>query len=341
MLIQTGLVSALIFLEIHYGFLVILFYVLSVEAIMLFKFQRGIWWLGIFATITVIALMMDNPTNGLVSSPIYLGGYFFFASFAHATAQAEDARKESQKLLEELQQAHLQLQEYSAQAEQLAVAQERNRMAREMHDTVGHRLTVASVQLEGARRLLNTNPEKAEAMVATVQEQVRGALNELRQTVATLREPLEADIPLELSLNRLVENFENATGLPVHLLLPDAFPPLSGAHRLAMYRTVQESLTNIHRHARASQAWVQIECQAGQITLRISDDGEGLTQARSEGFGLRGLQERASHLSGQFTVSPRKGGGTQVILQLPLPQCENNQKPKEVHHDPTDPPVDR
>ena len=87
-----------------------------------------------------------------------------------------------------------------------------------------------------------------------VRDQVREALSELRNTVATLREPLEADIPLHASIKRLATLFEEATGIDVHLLMPDKLPPLSNSHRLALFRTAQEALTNVQRHAQANQA---------------------------------------------------------------------------------------
>ena len=135
------------------------------------------------------------------------------------------ARRESQALLADLQEAHSQLQEYALRAEEMAVVEERNRLAREMHDTLGHRLTVASVQLEGAQRLCDQDQERAAGMVGTVREQVREALGELRSTVATLRTPVEADLHLRSALRRLAAHFEEATGLAIHQVLPDEMPP--------------------------------------------------------------------------------------------------------------------
>lgn len=324
--IGTLLIVGLLWLNPNLNFYVILFYVLGTEALMSLERREGYLWLGLFTLLTIGVLFTAlDLLEASITVPIYLGGYFFFVVFANATQQAYQARAESQRLLEELQTTHSKLQEYAIQAEQLAVAEERNRLSREMHDTIGHRLTVASVQLEGVQKLIAKDPARAEKMAETVREQVREALRELRQTVATLREPLEADLPLEVSLKKLTRGFEEATGMTVHLMLPDAFPEMSAAHRLAIYRTAQEALTNAQKHAEAGQIWLQVSRQEDILTLRVSDNGKGLqAQGESSGFGLRGIQERAAQLGGELRLEERKGGGTQVCLSLPIADRETS-----------------
>ncbi len=320
LLVQTAITVTLFLWHPSLTFYIIWFYVLSIEATMVLPRRAANAWIAAFIIAMIVILLAGtNLATALITMPIYLAGFFFFITFANATRQANQARQESQRLLEELQTAHRKLQEYAAQAETLAVAEERNRLAREMHDTIGHRLTVAAVQLEGVQRLIRHDPDKAEHMAATVREQVRAALQELRQTVATLREPLEADLPLGVSLQRLAAEFERATGIAVHLLLPGDLPGLSAAHRLALYRTAQESLTNVQKHARADQVWMQVSQQDGVITLRVSDNGVGLSERETEsGFGLRGIRERAAQLGGDLKLETRPGGGAQLLLCLPL-----------------------
>ena len=319
LLIEMLLTVVLVLINPEMTFYVIWFYVLTIEAIMGFSRRTGTFWLAGFVVLTVVMLVLVAPLiEALISIPIYLGGFFFFATFANATFQANEARKESQRLLEELREAHEQLHEYAVKAEQLAVSEERNRLSREMHDTIGHRLTVASVQLEGVERLIAHEPDRAAAMTGVVREQVREALGELRRTVATLREPLEADLPLAASIRNLAEAFEAATDLRVHLMIPDSLPELSAAHRMVFYRTAQEALTNVQKHARAGQVWLQLVRAGDLITLRVSDDGIGPAEVLEEsGFGLRGMQERAGQFGGTLRIEPRRGGGTELALTLP------------------------
>jgi signal transduction histidine kinase len=277
-------------------------------------------WIGIFTLVTAVIFLVTGPLlEAFLALLIFSAGYWFFGAFARALANAEKAKNESQQLFAELQAAHRQLQEYAAQVEELAIAEERNRLAREMHDTLGHRLTVAAVQLEGAQRLIPRAPERAANMVGTVREQVREALGELRSAVATLREPLETDLPITTALQRLAASFETATDLTLQLALPAETPALTNAQRLALYRAAQEALTNVQRHAQAQQVWVQLEAQQNCVSLIVSDDGVGFPAETKEAtFGLHGMRERAAHLGGDLHLGSRNGGGAQVKFVLPL-----------------------
>lgn len=321
MFIQTAIAAALVLLPPRiFGWLVILFYVLSAQSMFMFPFRVGMAWIGFFFAISSVVLVIsDGLENALISLPIYLGGFLFFGAFSYQTVQAERSRRESERLLAELQTAHRQLQEYASKVEELAVSEERNRLAREVHDTLGHRLTVAAVQLEGAQRLIPDDPERAAGMVATVRGQVREALSELRATVATLRAPLEVDLGLASALQRLVTDFEKATGIDIHIMLPDHPVVLPETHRLALYRGAQEALTNIQRHAQATEAWLQLDAQPDLATLLVRDNGVGYPSGEEGmGFGVRGLHERAARLGGELLIEPRPGGGTQISILLPL-----------------------
>lgn len=317
--LQSGLVAGVLWLAPEMNFFLIWFYTMSVYGVLALPRPSAQRWIAVFAVLSVALLVRHYGwPDGLSVALIYVAGFAFFAAFAHLTYEAQQARARSEQLLAELRQAHRELQAYAAQAEALAVAEERNRLAREMHDTLGHRFTVAAVQLEAAERLIPTHPERAVGMVRTVREQVRAALTELRQTVAALRQPLESDLPLEVALRRLVDNFSAATGLPVALHLPEALPALTPPQRLTLYRATQEGLTNIQKHAQASRAWVTLIVDEGRIRLTVRDDGRGPQGNRSGGFGLRGLRERAAHLGGEVLFGPAPEGGSRLEVALPL-----------------------
>ena len=318
--LMTAIVVGLIAMQPSWGVFPMLFFVLSPTAMMVFPQRLGMLWIGIFTLVTAIILFaLASPWEAFMTWLPFSAGYWFFGAFARALANAEEARLESQHLLTELQTAHRQLQDYAARIEELAVAEERNRLAREMHDTLGHRLTVSAVQLEGAQKLISRDPQRAVEMVGTVREQVREALGELRATVATLREPIETDLPITAALQRLATSFEQATALTVHVNLSDESPTLPNSHRLALYRAAQEALTNVQRHAQASQVWILFEKKQHCVALTISDNGLGFPAGTQEtAFGLRGMRERAAHLGGELFLESRQGGGAQVKLILPL-----------------------
>jgi signal transduction histidine kinase len=318
--LETALVAGLMILQPGWGVFPILFFILSPETLIRFPNRIGVLWVGIFTLVTGVSMIASQGWPGLVSLLVYVPGYFFFAIFGWTTDQAMRDRRRSEQLLAELQTAHAQLQQYANRLEELTITQERNRISREMHDTLGHRLTVASVQLEGAQRLIPTNPNRALHILTTVREQIREGLGELRRTVALLRAPLEEDLPLQQALPKLAAQVQEATGMQVHVDMEGCPAEMPPAYRQAFYRAGQEALTNVQRHAQASEAWLQLSQRDGRVALLVSDNGVGLSEsAIRSGFGLTGLKERAALLYGEFFIDPRPGGGTQLTFRLPLP----------------------
>jgi signal transduction histidine kinase len=324
--VHGSLVAALMFLQPGWTMYPVLYITPIMWGILSLSVRLGAYWTAAYTVLIAASFAVGlNLGEGLIALFLYGVLYAFIGAFASAIVRANTARRESQALLAELQRAHRQLQEYALHAEEMAAIEERNRLAREMHDTLGHRLTVASVQLEAAQRLCPTDSERAAGLVGTVREQVREALSELRATVATLRMPIEADLQLRSSLRRLMAHFEEATGLTVNRILPQEMPHLPDGYRLTLYRAAQEALTNIQKHAEAQQVWLVLSTSDDAVTLLVGDDGRGLTLSRdATGFGLRGLRERAEQLGGELHLEPRPGGGTQLSFRLPLPAEANN-----------------
>jgi signal transduction histidine kinase len=174
--------------------------------------------------------------------------------------------------------------------------------------------------------LIPNDPERAAQMIATVHQQMREGLNELRRTVATLRTPLAVDLSLPKALLQLARDFEQATQLRIHVSAPDTLPPLPNRRRIALYRAAQEALTNVQRHAQAQTAWLTLQVTAQAATLIISDDGIGLPDdLEDNGFGLRGMRERAAQLGGEMQLTTRTEGGACVVFRLPLTVEETNE----------------
>lgn len=329
----TLLTLGMVALQINFTAVIILYFVLSGRALFLFPDRVGYTWVifwGGLTTMLMTFMLWPNWLYGFLNGLGSTCGYIFVGSAANAQRRAEVAGAESRRLLQALQLAHQQLQAQAAHAEALAVAEERNRLAREMHDTLGHRLTVAAVQLEGAQKLIQRNPTKAAQMIDTVREQVLEGLNELRRTVAALRTPLAEELPLRTALTRLAADFMEATGIETELYLPATMPDLPPDHRHALYRAAQEGLTNIQRHAQATHARVEVVGMGDEtiadglidteILLIVQDNGIGLDETKqAHGYGLRGLEERATQLGGELFIRPTHGGGTRVVMRLPLP----------------------
>lgn len=207
---------------------------------------------------------------------------------------------------------------------QRAVAEERERIARELHDVVAHQMTVMTLQAEGARRLsAGTEPRVAEAL-GVISEAGRSALDEMQRMVTLLRsEPDHNDLapqPTLAAIPALVEQISDA-GLPVEMEISGDPKPLGPGLELTIYRVVQESLTNSLKYAGpGATADVSINYENGYLNLAVTDDGRGAAVSSSgTGHGLIGMRERVTIHDGEIKAGPRPGGGYQVIARLPVP----------------------
>jgi signal transduction histidine kinase len=203
----------------------------------------------------------------------------------------------------------------------LAVADERARIARELHDVVGHSVSVMTVQASAVRRLLEPDQEKEREALQVVEQTGREALAEMRRMVGVLRRPEEAPAlapqPSLEQLERLVEHAREA-GLPVELRIEGEPVQLPAGVDLTAYRLVQEGLTNTLKHARAKRAEVVVRFDDGHVELTVSDDGRGGGGGDSGGHGLVGMRERVSVYGGELEAGPRPEGGYRLRARLPI-----------------------
>lgn len=218
----------------------------------------------------------------------------------------------------ELTQANARLQRYALLIENQAALQERQRIAREMHDSVGHSLTAQSIQLENVTVWLHQNPVKAEDHLDKARQLNRDALQNVRQSVARLRQdPLQGQRLAE-ALRDLFTTFERTNGITV-VAEVEPFNQFSKDTRVAIFRIIQEALTNISKHAQASQVTIAWQQDERGRSFTIVDNGCGFDPAQHQvGFGLQSMRERTEALGGVFTLTsqPRQG----CHLQITIPQ---------------------
>ena len=282
-------------------------------------------WRGIatVSTLMLLVLVLSFHRWHDWQSAGYGGLAFSFAIlftivFSLLAVQAEKARSEVQRLAAELTAANRQLREYAVQAEELSATRERNRIAREIHDTLGHFLTVANVQLEAARALWSADPARAREAVQKAQAFTQEGLQDIRRSVAALRNSPLDNKPLTQALQELVNAM--STEKPLAELAVLGTPrKLSPPVELSLYRAAQEGLTNTHKHSSAEQVRVVLDFQAAQtVVLSVGDDGVGAADhAGSGGFGLRGLRERAQLLGGTVEIETAPSAGFTLKFQVP------------------------
>ncbi|WP_149830248.1 sensor histidine kinase [Streptomyces tailanensis] len=213
------------------------------------------------------------------------------------------------------QRARLELEAYAARVAELSAATERNRLARDIHDSLGHHLTAMSVQLEMASDFRSLDPDAAQRALNEARRSVRLALGDVRQSVRALRD--EATRPtLSAALAALAQD---GVALPRVTVEVSGDEDGYGAVELtALYRAAQEAVTNARRHARASQVTVVVQLAGDAARLEVTDDGRGFApDADAAGFGLLGMRERVHLVAGSVDVDSSPGAGTRVTVTVP------------------------
>lgn len=221
-------------------------------------------------------------------------------------------------LVTRLREANAALAQYAATREQLAESRERNRLARELHDTLAHSLTALTVSLETAKAYLDLDPEKARSLLETSLHSARTGAEETRRALRALRSSDLEDLGLRLAIQKLAESAAARAGLDLELDLRDPLPPLRPDTEQTLYRIAQEAIENVVRHARAKGLTVRL-FHDGRTHLSVEDDGIGFDSKRAIGgghFGLAGMRERAELAGGSLKVESQKGKGTKVLLAL-------------------------
>jgi signal transduction histidine kinase len=211
-----------------------------------------------------------------------------------------------------------------------ARAEERSRIARELHDVVAHHVSVMTVQAGAARRILHRDPESVQDALTTIEQMGRTALGEMRRLVGVLRteaQPTRSELspqPGVHDVSGLVDQLRE-TGLQVQLWIEGESRSLSPGVDLAAFRLVQEALTNTLKHAGPqARAWVRIQYADRQLEIEVEDDGRGLaaglgrSSGNGNGHGLVGMRERVALYGGDLRIGPRSGGGFEVRARFPL-----------------------
>src|SRR5258708_4858100 len=254
---------------------------------------------------------------------LFTVGLVLVITIARVVNKEKASRARAEELLAELEVSHQQLKDYAGQVAELATTRERNRLARDIHDSLGHYLAVINVQLEKALAFRAKKPREADQAVSDAKQLASEALQDVRRSVSALRatEELPELIP---SLATLAERVRSDHCL-VELHIEGSEDGFSKPGLLTLYRAAQEGLTNIQKHAGASHAWIELHFGEQEATLSLRDNGHGfdplgqqhLQPGREGGYGLQGLQERLELVGGSLKVESVPVAGTSLRVTVP------------------------
>lgn len=272
---------------------------------------------------------MNNPTE-IHYDVIFLLALVFGLARTHLFLREKASRTRSEYLLTELEEAHRQLAEthqqlrtYAEQVEELATTRERNRLARDIHDSLGHYLTIINVQLEKALLFRERDHEEAERAVRDAKRLASEALQEVRRSVSALRAVQQTFAPIP-AISDLVERL-HTDQLSVELHIEGNEDGYSSQALMALFRAAQEGFTNMQKYAGASLAQVELRFGTSEATLRLQDNGRGfdpetlaaLRPGREGSYGLLGARERLELVGGSLQLESSPGAGTSLFVTVP------------------------
>jgi signal transduction histidine kinase len=294
-----------------------LFIPLSIQAVFFFGRRFGFLCIAFFSLAMAGPLLNSEEGTlfGLAMVFLYTGTNYLFGGYAYQVEKAEAARRQNERTFDKLQSAHRQLQGYAGQVEALAAEQERNRLARELHDSVTQTVFSMNLTAQSARLLLGKEPARVAGQLERLEELAAGAMREIQTLVAQLRPRSIAEEGLPVALRRLAGERQARDGLQVTVEISgdQALPePLAAG----LYRIAHEALTNVVKHAGTSQATVRLSLLPGHHCLEVEDHGIGFDPQAALNqrghLGLASMAERARELGWSLAIDSRPGDGTRL-----------------------------
>lgn len=280
-----------------------------------YTWRQVVWFCFATGALILLPILLREPRfSSAVAITIVQTSTFLVFGYA-LSALVQRLRLQNAALI----QAHEQLRDYAGTQERLTISRERNRVARELHDTLAHALSGLIVQLEAAKLYREIEPATSHKLQDSALEAARHGLQETRLALKALRaRPLD-DLGLVLALQQLAEQLASTTQIELELTITPKLPPLALELETCIYRVAQEAIRNAIRHANAQHLSIQLTNVGAELSLAVRDDGCGFEPTLIVGadhFGIAGMHERAAELGGQLNISSKLELGTLVELRF-------------------------
>ncbi|MDJ0619411.1 MAG: sensor histidine kinase [Calothrix sp. MO_192.B10] len=283
---------------------------LVIAVLSFFLFVATLFWR--VSQINLPPIMQERLGFIIFSFALFFGLTLLFFLLMMNTLIAERQSREK------LASANQKLREYALRIENQATLEERNRIAREIHDSLGHSLTALNLQLETAVKLWHSQPKKAQSFLQNAKQLGSQALQDVRHSVSTMGSlPLQHQ-SLAAAVTDLADNVYQTTGIKPNLNMALS-TPISQEIATAIYRIIQESLTNICKYAKSTQIDLIITSKKHNLLLQIEDNGIGFNvEQNTTGFGIQSMRDRTLALGGNFQINSHPNCGCQIIVNIPL-----------------------
>jgi signal transduction histidine kinase len=297
LLLQTTSVDALNFL----------FLIVSIHAALVLRRNAAILWIATYYFTVSTAVFITRGASGYYAAAFYSVAYVVCGFFGHILQQAELAREHNQRLVEELLSTQQKLQE-------LAVVEERNRLARDLHDSVKQQVFAISMQLSAARLSLKET-DKAYPTVVQAEKLAQQAGAELTTLIHQLRPPVLERKSLIEAIKEHVNEWTNQNTIETEIHISEG--SVSADSEQVLFRVLQEALANVARHSQATKAWVTLQSENDHVTLMVKDNGIGYdTQRIAKGIGLDSMKERLAAVNGILEISSLPSHGTCITARV-------------------------
>ena len=313
--IQTGLIFVLLYIG-DTDFFASLFVILSMQIMLHLSLKVWAAWIALCALVTTLLLINTLEGQAFALALIYTAGNVFYGFYAQATRVAQTTRAENLNLAREVQDANQKLQEYSNQVERLVVTRERNRLARDLHDSVTQTVFSMTLTTQSAALLLERDPVKVESQLERLSQLARNALSEMQLLISELKPDEAGGEGLAGTLKRYLADGHFSEDLSISLDVQGE-QRLTVAEEQNLFHIIQEALNNIVKHAQTSTARIRLHL-ADPMWIEVEDDGRGfdLEQVQSRGrVGLFSMRERADEVRWDLQIITSLGNGTRIRVE--------------------------
>jgi signal transduction histidine kinase len=317
--LQSFLIFLLIFYSNHedYDYISLLFAILGMQAMQRLSIRSGIAWIAVFFVLFAYPFItFEGLLEGVIRVVLFGSVIIFLSAYSESSRRAQEAYSQNQSLMLQLQEANLQLQSHSDTLKQLGVAHERQRMARELHDSVTQTIFSMTLSTQSALLLLERDPTRVAVQLDRLNQLAQNALTEMHTLISELRPEQQSGGNLVLELRQHLKSRQIPDGLAASLEI-DGDSRLSAQEEQGLFRISQEALNNVIKHSQASKVWLHLHLEE-PFWIEIEDNGQGfdLKKAQESGrLGLAGMQERATEIRWNLSIQSTPGTGTRIRVE--------------------------